>query len=1294
LLSTFILIFSLLRNLYVTNLITSFRSNLLLVLLICAVFPSVYGQYCAPQYSASCQGPSPYTADFINNFSTSLGVTNISNNNSGCNFQPDNFIYYPNQTVTATQGCSFNVSMQCGPEFTQGFAIWIDWNQDLDYNDVGEMVFSNAPTNNVITGTIQVPATAALGTTRMRVRCCYIVTPMNACTLQGVFGGANYGEVEEYNVTVVSNTASVVQVSDQTICAGTSTQITATAQGIIRWYLNQNSTNQIALGPTFTTPVLNTTTTYWVQATFGPCTTPRVPVVITVVPPFAVTIAASQNPVCAGTPFTLTASSAQTGLTYQWTPAAAFNNASQNPSTLSISANTTFNVVATNAAGCTGNGSLAVTVLPAPTLNVVAATPSFCPGQSTTLTASNAGPTYTWSPSTGLSSTTGAIVTASPATTTTYTVTSPAAAGICAASGTVTVTVNPVPAVNAGLNAAICAGASTTLAASGATSYSWSPTIGLSASNSASPTANPISTTTYTVTGTSALGCTSTDEVIVTVNPIPLANPGSGAANCSGTGAQLNGSGGTTYQWSPATGLSSSTIANPLATPLITTNYTLTVTSASGCVSLPSAPIAVTVFQQPAAPVITASGPLTFCQGGSVQLSVPASSQYLWSNGQTTQSITVSQSGNYTVQIVNANGCSSPVSTATNVTVNALPAVPTITASGPLTFCDGGSVSLTSSAAASYSWNTGVTAQTIVAQNSGTFIVTVTNANGCQASSATTTVTEHPPLVALAITASGPTSFCPGSSVTLTAPASASYLWSTGATTQNITSSITGEYTVVVTDANGCVAPPSFPVNTTLYATPATPTITSVGTYPVCFGQTAQLSSSAATQYLWSSGSTSQTISVTTAGDYSVRITDVNGCQSLSSAPFNVSFLPLPAAPIISAVGPSTFCNGETVDLQAIGNGTVNWNNGASGAFITVGLSGQYTATLTDLNGCVSNNSSPIQVNVLATPANATIQTSGPTDICEGDSVMLTANAAPSYAWSTGATSQSIWVYATGTYSVTINGNSCPPAIDQASKDVQVRPIPVPEIFADRRRDCMPVEISFGMNTPGIGPFSYLWRFGDGTISTIALPEHVYTRPGFYDVTLTLTDIIGCVGQVSEKDFIEVLEKAMPVINIVPRITTFSSPTVTLISQTLNADSLVWDLGILGVFTGDTVMVTLPDTGYYPLEYTVTTGDGCEVILKDRMQMIEDFNIFVPNGFSPNEDDLNDTFLPICTGISSKGYQFMVFNRWGEEVFSSNKLGEGWDGNNGHLGVYTWKIVARSLLGDDKILTGQVTLLD
>lgn len=1194
-------------------------------------------------------------------------------------------------TVTATQGCSFNVSMQCGTTYDQGFGIWIDWNQDLDYLDAGEYVFSSAPANfSVITGTIQVPANAPVGITRMRVRSTFAVTATHPCNLQGFF---EVGEVEEYNIEVVSGDASSVQVEDQTICAGTNTQITATAQGIIRWYLNQTSTAQIALGPTFTTPVLNTTTTYWVQATFGPCTTPRVPVTITVIPPFSVNVAASQNPVCSGTPFTLTASSAQTGLTYEWSPAASFADNTQNPTTANITANTTFNVVATNAAGCTGTGSLAVNVLPAPTITVNASQNSICPGASTTLTASGGGPNYTWSPATGLSSTSGSSVTANPLVTTTYTVSSPASAGSCAATGNVTITVNPEPSINAGADISICNGASTNLSASGAATYSWSPVSGLGNPNSANTSASPTVTTVYTVTGTSASGCVSTDNVTVTVNPLPTANPGSGAANCSGLGAQLNGSGGTSYLWSPATGLSSATIANPVASPATTTNYSLVVTDANGCVSAASAEIVVTVFQQPPAPNITTIGSTSFCSGGSVQLNAPVSDAYLWSNGATTQSITVTQSGNYSLQITDGNGCTSPSSPVVSVTANALPPTPTVNASGPVTFCDGGSVTLTASGVGSFAWNTGQATSNILVENSGLYSVTLTDANGCQASSASTNVTEYAPLSPPTIINSGPLSFCPGGSVTLQAPGAASYLWSTGETTSSISTNVSGNYHVIITDNNGCVSPQSADVVTTLNPSPATPVITAIGNYPVCQGQSAQLSATASSQYSWSNGSTSQTITTNQAGAISVTITDANGCVSSPSAAFQVSFFPLPAPPSISAIGPSTFCSGETVTLAAVGSGDISWNNGDQGNEIIVALSGQYTATAIDANGCESLASAPVQVNVIPTPANAVITANGVTDICQGDSVLLTANQAPQYAWSNGATSQSIWVFESGNYTVTVGGSTCPPDNPTATKVVQVRPIPVPEITASSYRDCLPAIIDFSMTTSGIGPFSYLWRFGDGSTSTLANPSNEYELAGWYDVTLTLTDVIGCQGEVSEKDFIEILQKAYPALTIYPRITNDSEPEILLVSQTLNADSLVWNLGSLGTFYGDTIRITLPDTGVWPVEYTVFTVAGCEVSLKDEMRMVEDFTIYVPSGFTPNEDGLNDEFIPIKRGVSPEGYEFSVFNRWGNQVYTTTNLHQGWNGENAPIDVYTWKIIARSLLGEDKISTGQISLI-
>src|ERR1035437_8207576 len=146
----------------------------------------------------------------------------------------------------------------------------------------------------------------------------------------------------------------------------------------------------------------------------------------------------------------------------------------------------------------------------------------------------------------------------------------------------------------------------------------------------------------------------------------------------------------------------------------------------------------------PATPTITAGGPTTFCAGGSVTLTSSAGITYLWSNGATTANINITTAGSYSVRVTNANGCQSAPSAATVVTVNALPATPTITAGGPITFCVGGNVTLTSSAGTSYLWSNGATTPSINITTSGIYTVQVTNASGCQsAASAAIVVTDR-----------------------------------------------------------------------------------------------------------------------------------------------------------------------------------------------------------------------------------------------------------------------------------------------------------------------------------------------------------------------------------------------------------------------------------------------------------------------------------------------------------------------------------------------------------------------
>lgn len=154
--------------------------------------------------------------------------------------------------------------------------------------------------------------------------------------------------------------------------------------------------------------------------------------------------------------------------------------------------------------------------------------------------------------------------------------------GTCPASTNAIITVNPIPSVVAGNNVSICAGGSTILNASGAQSYTWSPSAGLSASTIASPTASPGSTTTYTVTGTSN-GCSSTDQITVTVNSNPTVVVNGPFAICPGDTVLLNAVGLSNYSWTPSNTLSASNIANPFASPNSSTVYTVTGADINGC---------------------------------------------------------------------------------------------------------------------------------------------------------------------------------------------------------------------------------------------------------------------------------------------------------------------------------------------------------------------------------------------------------------------------------------------------------------------------------------------------------------------------------------------------------------------------------------------------------------------------------------------------------------------------------------------------------------------------------------
>ena len=644
------------------------------------------------------------------------------------------------------------------------------------------------------------------------------------------------------------------------------------------------------------------------------------------------------------------------GYTYAWSPAGS-------GSAPAFLASGNYTVTVTDANGCTtvANGNV-----PQPAQLVLSTTTKTnvdCNGGnngSITVAANGGTPLYAYSWSTGAAGTTINNLAAG-----SYTVTVTDSRG-CTAFMTVGITEPTLIVLNLSSTASSCGNANGTatvgaIGGSPAYTYAWSP------SGGSGTTASNLTAGGYNVTVTDSRGCTMVGNVVVSNSSGPTASIASSAnVTCFGGtngSATVNVAGGTapvTYAWTPSGG--NAATANGLAAG----NYTVTVSDGSGCTSAASV-----IINEPTqvSVAITANVPASCSYENDGSLTAQANGgtpaySYNWSGGSVNSFDNNLLPGTYTVTITDANGCTGQVS----ATVTA-PAVlqPSIQSSTPVSCNSGNDGTATAqvvggTAGYTYLWSNGSATANTTGLSVGTYTVTVTDANGCVAQ--TTVAIVQPTVIQLNLSSTGTT--CGNNNGTATVVANGgtpgyTYAWNpTGGTGTTASGLGSGNYTVIVTDANGCTATgnvsvPSAngPVLTLNSSTDVTCPGGADGTIDISVN-----GGNAPYVYAWSNGGAGTQLTNLAAGTYTLTVTDANSC----SAAMSVNIVQ-PAAFVFNNAPLTAHCGQTDGTASTVVNGgtpayTYAWSNGSSGsATLTNVVAGTYTVTVTDANGCTAGSS-------------------------------------------------------------------------------------------------------------------------------------------------------------------------------------------------------------------------------------------------------------------------------------------------------------------------------------------------
>jgi gliding motility-associated-like protein len=286
-----------------------------------------------------------------------------------------------------------------------------------------------------------------------------------------------------------------------------------------------------------------------------------------------------------------------------------------------------------------------------------------------------------------------------------------------------------------------------------------------------------------------------------------------------------------------------------------------------------------------------------------------------------------------------------------------------------------------------------------------------------------------------------------------------------------------------------------------------------------------------------------------------------------------------------------------------------------------------------------------------------------------------------------------------GAYTYTVVATA-PCLVDEAVVVVNINPTPVPEILVMTDGGCSPVTAVFTNGYDGPGTCS--WTFGNqSTSSECAPPPVVYELTGSYTVTLTMNAGNGCSATVTLENAVEVVQRPEAMFLVLPENLNTGAPQAFFQNGSVGAVSYLWQFDELGESEEAQPTFTFPSEveGLYTVCLTAFASEACVDTMCAEVLVPAGAGLFVPNAFSPDGDGINDTFTPIVAGMGSENYEFLVFDRYGQQLFRSTMIGEGWNGQFGDgtltpVGVYIWKVTGRDRFSGQRVdETGHVTLV-